>query len=818
MIKRILIPCFLIFLMAGCNSPGDKKTDLRNDYPIHPIPFTQVKVDDQFWAPKIRTNHNVTIPIAFQKSKETGRIKNFQIAGGMEKGHFCSLYPFDDSDVYKNIEAASYSLMLFPDPALEQYLDSLISYIGAAQEDDGYLYTNRTINPDSTHEMAGKERWINEEQSSHELYNAGHMYEAAVAYFQATGKRNFLDIAIKNADLVCNTFGWGKLEKCPGHQEIEIGLVKLYRVTGEKKYLDQAKFFLDRRGPGGDPYNQMHEKPVLQREAVGHAVRAQYMYSAMADIAALTGDTAYLNAIDRLWDDVTAGKTYLTGGIGAAGDIEGFGPAYYLPNREAYCETCAAIANAFWNYRMFLLHGESKYFDVFEKVLYNGLISGVTIQGDSFFYPNPLESSGNYSRRAWFGCACCPVNVTRFLPSLPGYIYATKDDAIYVNLYIGDEGKIDLGGNEIRIEQVTNYPWDGKVSVKIDPAGSKKFDLRLRIPGWALGKAFPTDLYTFETLPLRAPTLMLNGRAIPLEMKDGYAVISRRWSPGDEVILELPMEIMKVKADPKVEADLGKVALQHGPLIYCAEQIDQGTEDLDNFMLDDHSPLVYDTIPGAPGGIRAMEGMESLESSVGRGKADFRAIPYYSWANRGKSAMKVWFPESADDTALLIIDIQDFYFPGGDAPLVKPEQAAKNAASILSYFRQNNLTVVHIRHNYEPGGDIYRDVRPIAGEKVISKDHANGFRDTDLLAYLRSRDIHTLVITGMQTHMCVEATTRAAADYGFNCIVISDACATRDLKYGDHVIKAEDVHYSTLSTLKGGYAQILTTTEFLKEK
>ena len=635
-------------LLASCNSPDPANKSSR-DYPIRPVPFTEVLVTDNFWAPRIKINHEVTIPIAFRKSEETGRIDNFKIAAGLQEGSFCSLYPFDDSDVFKNIEAASYSLQIFPDPALDRYLDTLIGQIAAAQEEDGYLYTNRTINPDSTHEMAGKERWINEEQSSHELYNAGHLYEAAVAHYQATGKRTLLDVALKNANLVDSVFGWGKLEKTPGHQEIEIGLVKLYRLTGEKKYLDLAKFFLDRRGPGGDPYNQMHQKVTEQREAVGHAVRAQYMYAAMADVAALTGDTSYLKAIDALWNDVTESKTYLTGGIGAVGGHEGFGEPYELPNLDAYCETCAAIANALWNYRMFLLHGESKYFDVLEKVLYNGLISGVSIKGDSFFYPNPLESAGNYSRKPWFGCTCCPVNITRFLPSVPGYIYAVKDESIYINLFMSNEARVKMDRNEIRIVQLTDYPWNGNIKIKIFPSGMKDFDLMLRIPGWAIDRAFPTDLYQFAEGPVTKPKILVNGENLPLDIHNGYARIQRKWQEGDEITLELPMEVIRVFANPLVKADSGLVAIQRGPLVYCAEQFDLGGINPACFIINEKASLQFNMSPDILNGLGTLEGLTQtfnpdLPGNSNTGDRTFTAIPYYAWANRGKGKMRVWFP------------------------------------------------------------------------------------------------------------------------------------------------------------------------------
>ncbi len=637
--KAIFIPVLALVVLSSCNF-NDKAA---RDYPIRPVPFTRVKVNDRFWAPRILTNHRVTIPIAFRKSEETGRIDNFKIAGGLKEGNFCSHYPFDDSDVFKNIEAASYSLQLFPDPMLEAYLDTLISFIAAAQEADGYLYTNRTIDPANTHEMAGTERWQKEEDSSHELYNAGHLYEAAVAHFQATGNRSLLDVALRNADLIESSFGWGKIEKVPGHQEIEIGLVKLYRLTGEKKYLDLAKFFLDRRGPDGSEYNQMHRKVAEQDEAVGHAVRAQYMYSAMADVAALTGDSSYLRAINALWTDVTEGKTYLTGGIGSVGNHEGFGPAFNLPNMDAYCETCAAIANALWNYRMFLLHGDSRYFDVFEKVLYNGLLSGVSLSGDRFFYPNPLASDGQHQRREWFGCACCPVNITRFLPSLPGYIYAVSEEDLYVNLFIGNEAEAEIGGTKVTIVQETGYPWDGRVRVGINPDRPVHFRMHVRVPGWADNRAFVTGLYEFADPHSSQPEISINGEVIPTTIEDGYAVIGRRWMAQDEIVVTFPMDIRLVRAREEVIADSGRLALQRGPLIYCAEQTPADLWQADSVSLGIHSGLEYTWDSELMGGTGVITGTITGEyDAPGDPNSRFTAIPYFSWANRGPSVMRVW--------------------------------------------------------------------------------------------------------------------------------------------------------------------------------
>ncbi|MGH7967567.1 MAG: glycoside hydrolase family 127 protein, partial [Limisphaerales bacterium] len=410
-----------------------------------------------------------TIPFAFQQCEKSGRMDNFERAAKILKGEQVSNrkpppYPFDDTDPYKVLEGASYALAVEPDAALSAYLDKLIAEIGAAQEPDGYLYTARTINPEHPHDWSGPERWLKDPDESHELYDAGHLFEAAAAHYQATGKTNLLNIAIKEANLLCKTFGPEKLHIWPGHEIVEMGLAKLYRVTGDRRYLDLAKFFIDVRGPGGDDYHQSRIKPVDQTEAVGHAVRAGYLYSGMADVAALTGDKAYVHAIDAIWEDVVSKKLYVTGGIGARGAGEAFGADYELPNLSAYCETCAAVANVYWNYRLFLLHGDGKYVDVMERTLYNGLLSGVSLDGKKFFYPNPLESDGRHQRSPWFGVACCPGNITRFLASVPGYAYAHKGDTIYVNLYAAGTASIDLERDrKVMLTQQTRYPWDGDI-------------------------------------------------------------------------------------------------------------------------------------------------------------------------------------------------------------------------------------------------------------------------------------------------------------------------------------------------------------------
>ena len=489
----------------------------EKDYPYTPVPFTAVQVHDGFWSPRMETNRVTTVWYDFQKCEETGRIDNFAKAGGLMPGEFRGI-PFDDSDVYKVIEGAAYILAMQPDPKLDQYLDDLIAKIAAAQEPDGYLYTARRLfPPEKMPGMSGQTRWSNL-NASHELYNVGHLYEAAVAHFQATGKRSLLDVALKNADFLCETFGPGKLQEPPGHEEIEMGLVKLYRTTGQEKYLQLAKFFIDIRGRAETHAlrgagQQDHQPVVEQTEAVGHAVRAGYLYSGVADVAAITGDAAYMQAIDRIWEDVVFRKLHLTGGLGASPGGEAFGKAYELPNSTAYLETCAAIANALWNHRMFLLHGDARYIDVLERVIYNGFLSGISLSGDRFFYPNPLETDGKQKfnhgsneRAPWFGCSCCPVNVVRFIPSIAGYIYATRDDALYVNLFVAGSTTAQVGGRTVKLTQETSYPWDGNVRIRMEPETAGAFALHVRIPGWSRGEVVPSDLYRFaDPVPANRP-------------------------------------------------------------------------------------------------------------------------------------------------------------------------------------------------------------------------------------------------------------------------------------------------------------------------
>ncbi len=654
---RIALLAPVIFLMACQSDPqSDNTTPQRfqsRDYPITPVAFTRVNITDDFWAPRLETNRKVTIPYNFQKCEETGRIRNFAIAGGLEEGEFEGIY-FNDSDVFKVIEGASYSLQVHDDPELKAYLDDLITKIAAAQEEDGYLYTNRTIDPSKAADGAGAERWTNL-KIYHELYNVGHMYEAAVAHYQATGQRDLLDVAIKNADLIDSVFGPGKNMGVPGHQEIEIGLVKLYRVTGEQKYLDLAKFFVDQRGnaEGHDltegshagKYQQDHIPLAQQEEAVGHAVRAGYFYAGATDVAALTGETSYDDALHKIWEDIVHQKIYLTGGIGAEPQHEGFGPDYELPNATAYTETCAAIALMLWNHRMFLRSGDVKYMDVFERTLYNGFLAGVSLEGNTFFYPNPLEVDGitrfNHGvcgRSPWFNCSCCPVNVVRVLPSLPGYIYATRENEVYVNLYLSNQAELEWGDQRLTLTQKTNYPWDGKVELTIESDGKIDAAFKLRVPGWAQNEVMPGDLYRYIDGEEPSVTVAINGKIIQTFPEEGYITLEKSvWKSGDKIEIAFDMPVRKVVSHELVEANNGRMALERGPLVYCAEEADNPDGVLD-LTLDKEGDFEFMFDPGLFGGLGKIEGGAGSAS----GKTRLTAIPYYAWAHREIGEMAVW--------------------------------------------------------------------------------------------------------------------------------------------------------------------------------
>lgn len=653
--KKIVISALLLSF-AGGGIYAQKAP--AHGYPINPVPFTSVKVNDSFWGQRLKASREVTIPLAFSKCEETGRYRNFELAAHPSDTTQVTGYPFDDTDVYKTIEGASYLLQAYPDKKLKKYIDSVLVIVAAAQEPDGYLYTARTMNPKHPHEWAGSKRWEKVEELSHEFYNLGHMVEGAIAHYQATGQRNFLDIAIRYADCVCREIGDkpGQQVRVPGHQIAEMALAKLYLVTGDKKYLDQAKFFLDKRGYTSrqDEYSQAHKPVIEQDEAVGHAVRAAYMYSGMADVAALTGDTAYIRAIDRIWDNIVSKKLYITGGIGATSNGEAFGENYELPNMSAYCETCAAIGNVYVNYRLFLLHGDSKYYDVLERTLYNGLISGVSLDGGSFFYPNPLESMGQHQRQPWFGCACCPSNICRFIPSLPGYVYAVKDRNVYVNLFMGNQAELEVEGKKVLLEQATTYPWNGDVTVKVSKNTAGQFALKIRIPGWVRNQVVPSDLYTFSDNVRPKYSVKVNGLEVNSELEQGYFTVNRKWKKGDKVEIHFDMDVRTVRANNKVEADRGRIAIERGPVVYCAEWPDNDFNVL-NVLVNRSPEFEVVSRPDLLCGIDQIRTQAQTLEYDDKGRLTVKdhmltLIPYYAWCHRGSGNMAVWLPNEVNAT------------------------------------------------------------------------------------------------------------------------------------------------------------------------
>ncbi|MGA0556601.1 glycoside hydrolase family 127 protein [Larkinella sp. VNQ87] len=633
---------------------------LAQEYPITAVPLSNVRVQSGFWYDWMEKARTVTIPHAFQKFTEYGKFDNFAVAGGLKKGTFNGIR-FDESDVYKVMEGAAYSLQNRYDPKLDRYLDSLITLIGAAQEPDGYLYTIRTIFKDST----GLKDWIagpyrySFENGSHELYNVGHLYEAAIAHFQATGKRAFLDIAIKNANHLVKTIGPkpGQLVVVPGHEEIEIALVKLYRVTGNKRYVDLARFMVDMRGRSdkrplfldahnlGPAYFQDHKPVVQQTEAVGHAVRAQYLYAGLTDLAALQNDQAIREAVMKIWQDATTRKQYVTGGVGARENGEAFDDPYVLPNDAAYAETCAAVANLLWNHRLFLLTGDAKYMDVFERVLYNGFLGGVSLEGNKFFYVNPMSSNGKRDfgngepakRSPWFGVNCCPSNVARLLPSLPGYIYALRNNELFVNLFTDSQTEVTMNGTAVTIQQQTQYPWEGAIKLGVSPKKAIAFPVLIRIPGWARNHPMPGDLYRYATARPTGVKLTVNGQTVPVVLENGYAKLFRTWKPGDVVTLTLDMPIREVLANEKVKADQGKVSIERGPVVYCAEGVDNDGKalSLTHATNQSYSPEYRKELLG---------GVMILKTA---GSKPMTLIPYYAWNNRGATEMTVWFGQLA---------------------------------------------------------------------------------------------------------------------------------------------------------------------------
>ena len=627
-------------------------TAFASDYPVQPVPFTDVRLTGGFWQTKQEINRTVTVPFGLKQLDESNRLKNFDLAAETMRRRAAgeksfqntpvTIFPFDDSDVYKVVEGASYTLSTKPDAALEKKLDDVIARVAAAQEPDGYLYTFRTMHPDSpAHKWVGQERWMKDPELSHELYDLGHLYEAGVAHFQATGKRSLLEICLKSADLVWHDFGSGQLRIAPGHEVIEMGLVKLFRVTGDRRYLDLARIFLEARGPGGPEYNQRHLRVVDQTTATGHAVRANYLYSGMADVTALTGDERYGAAIAKIWDNMAGRKLYLTGSVGARADGEAYGADYELPN-DGYNETCAAVALMMWNHRMFLLTGDARYMDVLERSCFNGVISGVSLSGDRFFYTNPCvydgtkkNNSGFAGRVPWFGCACCPPNLMRTLAALTGYFYAVQGDSLFVNFYAQCEGEATIAGAKVKLAQTTDYPWNGAVKLTVTPAAPKTFTVRVRIPEWAQGRPVPSDLYGYDDPKPSAWSVRVAGRLVAPVLEKGYVAITREWRAGDEVELELPMPVRAVHGNPHIAATRDRVAFERGPVVYCVEAADHAfvPEDI---VVPAAAQTTVQAQPDLLGGVTV------LTFDVAGRATPVTAIPYYAWNNRGLAPIAVW--------------------------------------------------------------------------------------------------------------------------------------------------------------------------------
>ena len=599
----------ILFATLALVSCAAKQENLK---PIAPVPFSSVKIQDGFWSPRLDAHKDVTLAVCIdQIENQTGRIRNYENAAKGEGQH--SGIFFDDSDVYKALEGMAYSLQNHPDPALEAKCDEWIDKFAAAQQPDGYINTYYTLTKDEP-------RWTNMDR--HEMYCAGHMIEAGVAYYKVTGKRKLLDVCIRMADHMMGIFGPEGRHWVPGHEEIELALVKLFEVTGEKKYLDFAGWLLDQRGHGygsyGDDrtwpaYYYQDEVPVREMEEIsGHAVRSMYLYCGMSDVAAYTGDTGLTAALDRLWDDVVLRNMYITGGIGQSSSNEGFTTDYSLPNLTAYCETCASVGMVLWNWRMNQFTGDGKYVDVLERALYNGALAGISLAGDRFFYVNPLESLGDHHRKAWYGCACCPSQICRFLPSIGNYVYGVSKEGVYVNLYMGNTATLKAAGKELTLAQETGYPWTGDITLKVGVKGSVQTQLRLRIPGWC-----------------KAYSLTVNGETVEPTLDKGYAVIDRKWKDGDCVGLHFDMPVEVVAADPRVKEDEGKRAVQRGPVVYCLEEVDNPDIDAVRIAEDEKFDTAFEK--------DLLGGIVSIQAAGGG-----RYIPYYAWDNRAAGKMKVW--------------------------------------------------------------------------------------------------------------------------------------------------------------------------------
>ena len=627
---------------------------------LAPVKFSTVQITDAFWKPRMDKVASVTVPVCIEQTEvKTGRIRNFERVAGTRDGKFEGIF-YDDSDVFKALEAMAYTLKTKPDPKLEAKCDEWIDKIAAAQQKDGYINTYYTL-------TGLDKRWT--DMSMHEDYNTGHLLEAAVAYYNATGKRKLLDVGIRMVEHMMSLFGPGKRHWVTGHQELELALVKVYQVTDDKRFLDFSHWLLEERGHGyahgytwtdwKDTAYAQDIKPVsLTTQITGHAVRAMYLYTGAADVAAYTGDEGYLKAMNTVWDDVVERNMYITGGIGSSGSNEGFSKDYDLPNERAYCETCASVGMVFWNQRMNRLTGQTKFIDVLEKSLYNGALDGLSLAGDRFFYGNPLASSGTHFRREWFGTACCPSNIARLIASLGDYIYASDPKSIYVNLFVGSNTSIDLAKGKVEIRQETEYPWKGMIKLTVNPEQPQSFALKIRLPGWAKGNPGAGALYKFlDEGPANFATLKVNGQAQNLKLDNGYLILERSWNKGDVVELNLAMPIRRVVARDEVKDNENRMALQRGPLVYCVEGVDHNGSAW-NLIVPDQVTFTPQWRPDLLGGVMTLTGtgMAIVPTKDGIGaqtiKQKISAVPYFSWCNRGSNQMLVWLPRKVKEVKI----------------------------------------------------------------------------------------------------------------------------------------------------------------------
>ena len=690
-IGKLLTSSLIAATLAACSNNIAKVEE-----PLSPVSFEKVTLNDNFWLPRLQTQKKILVPFAMQKTETA--VENLRRTAAYRKGEkeekLIPLALYVSSDLFKVMEGAAYLLTLEKDEELEKRMDEIIDIIADAQADDGYLYEYHQVaewmrNPNNKWGTGDKP--YSNVLFSHELYNMGHMYEGAIAYYQATGKRKWLDVAEKSARHINKVFfegdaayNNGKLvNQAPGHEEIELALIKMFRVTGDTLYLNLAKRFIDIRGVSfntegkyerASDYAQQHLPVREQRTAVGHAVRATYLYSGMADVAAIAGDTTLIPALDAIWHDIVDKKMHITGGLGAVRNIEGFGPDYVLPNRDTYNETCSAVGNVLFNYRMFLMSGNAKYVDVAEVSLYNNVLAGVNLEGNRFFYVNPLEADGrkpfNHGRAGrspWFGTACCPSNLARLIPQVSGMIYSHTDDDIFCALYAGSNVEIPLKGGNVRLEQKTDYPFDGKIAIEVTPANNnEEFTLWLRIPTWCGDSSFVAgELYKYADKAEGKATATINGKTIKGKTIEGFLPISRKWKSGDKVELNIPMSMRLSTADERVKADSNRVCITRGPLVYCAEEADNSFPVSQYFIADTEQKEDLSTFAdGVMKNIPTMEIDAAAATADAEQSARLKLIPYYAWNNRGDyKKMNVWFARDAatvrNSTAILADPIAD---------------------------------------------------------------------------------------------------------------------------------------------------------------